>query len=84
LNQGTFQLNSPLKISDVTGADASIVRKAQSADAAFQTVLSYAGAGISANQRPRIDKQVMDEARYGTGNLTGGRDFSTVGSNKEL
>jgi len=80
LTQSHYQVNSPLRVNDVYGNDASVVRNAQSADAAFQTVLSYAGAGISAKQRPKIDQQVMEEARTGTGYLTGGRDFSTISS----
>ena len=80
LTQQTFELTSPLKVTDVNGNDASIARGAQSADDAFNTVVAYAGAGISAAKRPRIDAEVMEEARTGGGSLTGGRDFSTLTS----
>ena len=80
LNQQTFELTAPLWVTDVNGNDASIASKAQSADDAFVTVTSYAGAGISADKRPRIDREVMNEALTGTGSLTGGRDFSTLTS----
>ncbi|MCH5213032.1 MAG: hypothetical protein J1G06_08450 [Oscillospiraceae bacterium] len=74
----TYRASSPFKVSDINGNDASYVSKAESAEDAFMHVINYAGAGISAEKRPRIDQQVMNEALTGTGSLTGGRDFSTV------
>lgn len=75
-----YEVTTPLRVNDVNGNDASVVPNAQTADEAFETVLAYAGAGISADERPKIDKQVMEEARTGNGYLTGGRDFSTLTS----
>lgn len=80
MSQGVYEVKTPFVVNDVYGNDASIARNAQSADAAYQTVLSYAGAGISAAKRPKIDRQVMDEARTGNGYLSGGRNFSTLTS----
>lgn len=80
-----FPLNAP------NGEDVSVAPDAESADEAFETVTSYAGASVnpadnsvsgynysSDNSRTKIDAQVLYETRTGTGSLTGGRDFSTV------
>ena len=80
LTQSNYQVTSPLRVNDVNGNDSSIAMNAQTADQAFETVLAYSGAGISADLRPKIDRQVMEEARTGNGYLTGGRDFSTLTS----
>lgn len=80
LTQADYQVTSPLVVKDVNGNNASVAANAQTADEAFETVLAYAGAGISAELRPRIDQQVMEEARTGNGYLTGGRDFDTLTS----
>ena len=80
LTENTFRINSPVAVADVYGKDASVTKNVQPADDAFDTVIAYAGAGISADKRPRIDREVMEEARTGTGYLTGGRDFSTLTS----
>ncbi len=77
-DKSVYGTDSPMVVQDVNGNDASVVANAQTADEAFATVTAYAGAGISADKRPKIDKQVMEEAINGTGYLTGGRDFSTV------
>ncbi len=80
LTQADIGVSSPIAVYDSKGQNATVANNAQSADDAFKTVLSYAGAGIRADLRPRIDKQVMEEAKGGTGYLTGGRDFSTLTS----
>lgn len=80
LTQSDYQVTQPLVVKDVNGNDASVAVNAQTADEAFETVLAYAGAGIRADLRPRIDQQVMEEARTGNGYLTGGRDFDTLTS----
>ena len=80
LTESTFRIDAPVKVADVNGNDASVAKNAQTADEAFSTVIAYAGAGISADKRPRIDREVMEEARTGTGYLTGGRDFSNLTS----
>lgn len=80
-----------LPISASNGEDVSLAPNAESADEAYENVISYAGASInpadnsvsgydynSDNTRTKIDAQVLYETRTGTGSLTGGRDFSTV------
>lgn len=74
-----YRSNTPFAVKAADGSDASVMNgNVETADEAFETVLSYAGAGITADSRPKIDKEVMEQAKNGTGNLTGGRDFSTV------
>ncbi len=80
LTRSDLEVKSPIPVYDVYGNNASVAYNAQSADEAFQTVINYAGAGIRADLRPKIDKQVMNEAKTGTGYLTGGRDFDTLTS----
>lgn len=76
--EADYRSDTPFEVNDVNGNNASYASKAETADEAFETVLTYAGAGISSDKRPKIDQEVMEEARTGTGSLTGGRDFSTV------
>lgn len=78
LTESDYRVDTYIPVYDVNGNDASVAPNAQSADDAFETVLAYAGAGITASSRPRIDREVMEEARTGNGYLTGGRDFSTL------
>ncbi len=80
LTQADYEITEPVAVNDIYGNNASVVANAQTADEAFDTVLAYAGAGIRADLRPKIDRQVMEEARTGNGYLTGGRDFSTLTS----
>lgn len=79
-----YRSDTPFEVKDVNGGNSSIMTgKVETAEEAFETVLSYAGAGISAEQRPQIDREVMEEARTGTGSLTGGRDFSQATSEQK-
>ncbi len=80
LTQADIGVSSPIAVYDVYGNNATVAYNAQTADEAFQTVLNHAGAGIRADLRPLIDRQVMEEAKTGTGYLTGGRDFDTLTS----
>lgn len=70
-DRNRFGSDIPFPVKDVNGNDVSVAYNPQTADEAFETVLAYAGAGIDAQSRPRIDREVMEEARTGTGNLTG-------------
>ena len=81
-DKATYGSDTPFKVEDVNGNDASVLNSNQfeTADEAFETVINYAGAGISADKRPKIDQQVMDEAKNGTGYLTGGPMYSTTTS----
>ena len=67
----------------VNGEDVSVANKAESADKAYSNVLAYAGAGINANSRPKIDKQVMNEAKTGTGNFVGARPYSEANESQK-
>lgn len=80
----TYQSSSYFTVSDANGNDASVAPGAQTADEAFETVTKYAGAGIDSSSRPKIDREVMDEAKNGTGYLTGGRDFNGVTDSEQL
>ena len=80
LTKNDIGVTSPIAVYDSRGQNASVAYNAETADEAFVTVTSYAGAGISAATRPPIDRLVMQEAKTGTGYLTGGRDFSTLTS----
>ncbi|MDO5398371.1 MAG: hypothetical protein Q4G33_10615 [bacterium] len=74
-----YRSNTPFAVKASDGSNASVMNgTVETADQAFETVISYAGAGITAESRPKIDQEVMEQAKNGTGNLTGGRDFSTV------
>ena len=89
--EADYRVDTYFPISASTGADVSMAKSPETADAAFEKVVSYAGASInpadnsqsgynyaSDDTRTKIDAQVLYEARTGTGSLTGGRDFSTV------
>lgn len=86
-----YRSDSPFSVASSTGADASVAYDAESANDAYENVLSYAGAAAfpadndgsaysfeTDTSRNKIDAQVLYETRTGTGSLTGGRDFSTV------
>ncbi len=81
-----YRTDTPFKVEDVNGNDASVLNSNQfeTADEAFETVINYAGAGISPDKRPKIDQQVMEEARTGNGYLTGGPMYSTTTSSALL
>lgn len=88
-NDADYYSASYIPISASNGMDVSMARNPESADDAFEHVVSYAGASINPDNsqdydyktdstRTKIDAQVLYEARTGTGSLTGGREFSTV------
>ncbi len=54
--------------------------KIDTADEAYEKVLAYAGTGISADKRTPIDKQVMEEAKNGTGSLSGTSSYESANS----
>ncbi len=89
--ESDYRVDAYFPISASTGADVSMAKSPETADDAFEKVVSYAGASInpadnsqngynysSDDTRTKIDAQVLYETRTGTGSLTGGRDFSTV------
>jgi hypothetical protein len=74
--------NTPFPIT-VGGVNVSTAANAESAEASYNHVLDYAGAGISSSQRPAIDKQVANETRTGTGTLTGARPYSEASAEQK-
>ena len=77
--EADYRSDKPFVVKDVNGNDASVVNgNIETADEAFNTVVSYVGAARSADKRTKIDKEVTEDAKNGTGNLTGSRDFSTI------
>lgn len=70
-DEAFYRSSEYFPVYDINGNDASVAPNAQTAEEAFETVLTYSGAGINPEVRPRIDREVMDEARNGTGYLTG-------------
>ena len=55
----------------VNGENVSTADTCESAEASYEHVLSFAGNGISPDKRTAIDQQSAEEARTGTGNLSG-------------
>ncbi|MGM9937069.1 MAG: immunoglobulin-like domain-containing protein, partial [Candidatus Ornithomonoglobus sp.] len=73
-----YRVDAVMPVAAANGDDVSVAYNAESAEDAFDHVTSYAGAAINAASRTKIDDQVLEEAKTGTGSLTGGRVFSTV------
>lgn len=56
---------------NVNGKDVSTVLGAESAEDSYEHVISFAGNGISPEQRTAIDRQCADETLNGTGSCSG-------------
>ena len=78
LTESDYRTDAPMSVKSSYGSDVSVAYNAESAEDAYNNVINYAGAAINAQSRTKIDAQVLEEVRTGTGSLTGGRDFSTV------
>ena len=81
-NESNVKSYTPFQIIN-NGVDISVVPKAEDAVSAYNNVLQYSGAGINSNSRPDIDKQVTNEARYGTGQLVGARPYHEADSTQK-
>lgn len=55
----------------INGENVSSVQNAESAEASYNHVVSYAGNGISPDKRTAIDRQCADETFKGTGSCSG-------------
>ncbi|MCH5185935.1 MAG: hypothetical protein J1F64_07400, partial [Oscillospiraceae bacterium] len=90
-DESHYRVDTYFPVSASNGEDVSVAKNPESADDAFEHVVSYAGASVnpannaqsgydynSDSTRTKIDAQVLYETRTGTGSLTGGRVFSTV------
>lgn len=60
------------------GIDVSAAKNPESADAAFNNVVSYAGAAVNLDSRNKIDAEVLNDAYTGSGSLSGGLENSKV------
>lgn len=58
----------------------STVTNCESAEKSYKNVLSFAGNGISSEQRTDIDKQCAEECRTGTGTLSGTAAYADASS----
>lgn len=67
----------------VNGINVSTATTAESAEASYENVLTYAGNGISSNLRTAVDKQVAYETRTGTGNLSGTASYNDADSTQK-
>ena len=81
-NEGNVKSYSPYTIL-TNGENVAYATKAESPDAAYNHVLSYAGAGVNATSRPAIDQQVMYEAKSGTGSCSGARPYWEASSEQK-
>lgn len=81
-NEGNVKSYSPYTI-QTNGENVAYATKAESPDAAYNHVLSYAGAGVNATSRPAIDQQVMYEAKTGTGSCSGARPYWEASSEQK-
>lgn len=81
-NESNVKSTTPFQIIS-NGTDISVVNKAESAESAYDNVLKYSGAGINSESRTAIDKQVMNEAKNGTGQLVGARAYSEANSSQK-
>ncbi len=81
-NESNVKSITPFQIIS-KGTDISVVNKAESAESAYDNVLKYSGAGINSESRTAIDKQVMNEAKNGTGQLVGARAYREANSSQK-
>lgn len=68
--EATTKVDAPFQIL-TNGEDVSTVHTAESAEASYEHVISYAGNGISPTQRTAIDQQCAEETKNGTGSCSG-------------
>ncbi len=68
----------------VNGTDVSSVHTAESSEAAYEHVITYAGNGITTDLRTPIDRQVAYETRTGTGTLTGARPYQEATAEQKV
>ena len=78
LGEALNRVSKPNEVKASDGSSVSVAENAESAESAFEHVTAYAGAAIDAASRTKIDDEVLNDAKNGTGYLTGGRKFSGV------
>lgn len=67
----------------VNGINVSTALTAESAEASYGHVISYAGNGISPTLRTAVDQQAANEAKTGTGNLSGTATYDDADSTQK-
>ncbi|MGN0162652.1 MAG: hypothetical protein ACI4EA_03580, partial [Candidatus Ornithomonoglobus sp.] len=70
LTEQDYRTDTPLEVPSGAGINASAANKADTADEAFNKVVSYAGAAINADSRTQADAAVINETINGTGSLS--------------
>ena len=68
---------------DADGENISTAMKTESAEAAYDHVVNFAGNGISPDLRTDIDRQCANETKTGTGYLTGTASYGTADSSQQ-
>ncbi len=68
--EDTTKVDTPFEVI-TNGENVSSVANAESAEASYEHVISFAGNGISPTQRTAIDQQCADETKNGTGSCSG-------------
>ncbi|MDE6776102.1 MAG: thrombospondin type 3 repeat-containing protein, partial [Ruminococcus sp.] len=67
---------SPFGI-DINGENVSSVAGAESAEASYEHVISFAGNGIAPDKRTAVDLQCAEETRNGTGSCSGTSEYDS-------
>ncbi len=65
----------------INGVDVSSVNDAESAEASYEHVISFAGNGIASDKRTAIDRQCAEETKNGTGSCSGTSQYDASQSN---
>ncbi len=65
----------------INGTDVSSVNDVESAEASYENVISFAGNGISPEQRTAIDRQCAEETKNGTGSCSGTSEYDSSQTN---
>ena len=65
----------------IDGEDVSSVKNAESAESAYDHVISFAGNGISPEKRTAIDRQCAEETKNGTGSCSGTSEYDSTETN---
>ncbi len=69
-SEATTRVDTPFEVL-TNGENVSTVAGAESAEASYEHVISYAGNGISPELRTAIDRQCAEETKNGTGSCSG-------------
>ncbi len=76
-SKDTTMVDTPFEVT-TNGENVSTVANAESAEASYDHVISFAGNGISPTQRTSIDQQCADETKNGTGSCSGTAEYDST------